>query len=183
MPGWIEPIKYGKDGRPYLGHTFRYYLARGFLEPTDTVIDCACGCGYGSQILAGACAEVYGYDIDEEALDRARVRYNVPGKTHFDVIDMETVEDIPPCDVFVSFETIEHIDNIERLAPIIRARARRLIIVSTPWRDTKSPHHKRAFFTAEQLYKMFQDDDWALWELVRQGPYSVAVFYRKERTP
>lgn len=180
MPGWIEPIKYGRDSRSYLGHTFRYYLAKRFLEPTDIVIDIACGVGYGSQILASACAEVYSYDIDEDALTHARKKYNVPDKTHFDVMDLETVTDLPVCDVIVSFETIEHIDNVERLAPIMRARARRLIIMSTPWRDTKSPHHKRAFFTEKELYSMFQDDKWALWELVKQGPYSVAVFYRKD---
>lgn len=180
MPGWIEPIKYGKDSRSYLGHTFRYYLAKGFLRATDIVIDASCGCGYGSQILASACAEVYGYDIDEGALKQARKRYDVPGKTHFDVMDLETVTELPKCDVFVSFETIEHISNAERLAPLMKASARCLIIMSTPWRDTKSPHHKRAFFTERELYDMFQDDEWALWEIVKQGPYSVAVFYRKE---
>ncbi len=180
MPGWIEPIKYGKDSRSYLGHTFRYYLAGGFLRKSDIVIDIACGCGYGSQILARTCGNVYGYDVDEEAIARARVRYNVPGQTHFDIMDLETVTELPECDVIVSFETIEHIDNAERLAPLMRASARRLIIMSTPWRDTKSSHHKRAFFTEEQLYKMFQDDEWALWEIVKQGPYQICVFYRKE---
>ena len=174
-------MKYGRDSRPCLGHTFRYHLARGFLEPTDVVVDIACGCGYGSQILAAGCAEVYGYDVDEQALDQAR-KYDVPGKTHFAVMDLETVDDLPRCDVIVSFETIEHIDNAERLAPIMKASASRLIIMSTPWRDTKSPHHKRAFFTEQELYDMFQGDEWALWEIVKQGPYSIAVFYRKGQT-
>ena len=179
MPGWIEPIKYGRDGRPYLGHTFRYYLAKGFLRPTDVVIDASCGCGYGSVILASACKRVLGYDNDEEALAKARTTYHVAGKTSAEFMDLETTESLPNCDVIVSFETIEHIDNAEQLAPLMKASARRLIIMSTPWRDTKSPHHKRAFFIEKQLLDMFTNDDWKLWEFVKQGPYTIGIFYRK----
>lgn len=178
MPGWIEPIRYGKDSRSYLGHTFRYYLAKGFLEPTDVVIDASCGVGYGSRILGSACKKVYGYDIDERALKIAREKYALDN-TFFYCKDLETIEEFPACDVFVSFETIEHISNAERLAPIVKASAVRLIVMSTPWKDTKSPHHKVPFFTERQLLDMFTDDEWKHWEMVKQSPYTVCVFYRK----
>ncbi len=179
MPGWINPVAFGVNSRPYLGHTARYRIARGFLLPGDTVLDIGCGCGYGSHILASVSKNVIGMDIDEDALSLAYRDHHIEGKTKFIQVDLDDIDDLPDCDVAVCFETIEHIEDPSRLAHLMRRRARRLIVMSTPYRDTLSKWHKHKFFTRDQLLEMFTDDDWSLWEFFDQGPYTIGVFYRQ----
>ena len=44
-----------------------------------TVLDMACGEGYGSAVLAGSAASVIGVDGNPEAYEHARLRYTRPG--------------------------------------------------------------------------------------------------------
>jgi 2-polyprenyl-3-methyl-5-hydroxy-6-metoxy-1,4-benzoquinol methylase len=60
-------------------HVERYRLAARYVTPGINVLDCACGVGYGSVILAGAGAQsVTGLDISQAAIDYAREHYSVP---------------------------------------------------------------------------------------------------------
>lgn len=178
MPGWIDPHVYGCTSRQYLGHTFRYHLAAGFLQFADVVIDAACGVGYGTAILSERCLSVVGVDIDPEAIRLANASYNHMAQfIEADLCDGHTFFD--NFDVGVSFETIEHLRDpgvfLEQLK-----KARRLIALSAPVIPTK---HRSAFhlhdFTEQELLGLVLDDDWILYEKVRQGPYLIVVAYRK----
>lgn len=176
MNGWIDPIKHGTTSRQYLGHTFRYKLASGFLQPSDVVIDVACGVGYGSKIMSYGCKTVTGYDVDTRALEIASARYPDILFTKVDLCDVEFV----PIDVAVSFETLEHLEKPEKFIASLKNSAQRLIILSTPVVPTKhrNKHHLHDF-TEQQVLEMILDNKWILWEHVIQGPYLILVAYRR----
>src|SRR5690606_14400181 len=60
-------------------HLERYEFAKQFLTG-GKVLDCACGVGYGSHLLAesGKCDKVVGVDIDAESIKYATDRYKHP---------------------------------------------------------------------------------------------------------
>ena len=85
-----------------------------------TVLDLACGCGYGSKILHDAGAIVRGIDVCQEAIEYARQHYPGPG---YEVSDAKDIADVE-VDTLVSFETIEHLAEHGFLKKV---RARQLI--------------------------------------------------------
>ena len=111
---WVPPwIRYQ--------HLERYHWVAQWTE-RRRVIDAACGTGYGSALLAQQGAQVvFGLDLSEEAINEARRLYQV-NNLHFEVADVTRlpIED-EAYDVFVSFETIEHIDNVDQfLSEVVR---------------------------------------------------------------
>jgi SAM-dependent methyltransferase len=72
------------------------------------VVDMACGEGYGSDLLAGAAAEVVGVDANPEAHEHARRRYRRPN-LRFERDLVETFSE--PCDAVVFLQTIEHVQD------------------------------------------------------------------------
>ena len=78
-----------------------------------TVVDLACGEGYGSAILAGAAADVIGVDANPEAFEHARAKYTTDRLS----FRRELVESFDePRDAIVFLQTIEHIENPGALA-------------------------------------------------------------------
>ena len=115
-------------------HLARYILAAR-LARGRRVLDAASGEGYGSAILAAAgAAQVVGVDVDEQAVEHARGRYGLD----FRVGDVADLPFAPgDFDLIVSFETIEHVADPER---VLDGFARvlgddGLLIVSTPNAD------------------------------------------------
>jgi SAM-dependent methyltransferase len=99
------------------------------------VADLACGEGYGSDVLAGAAAEVVGVDANPEAHEHARLRYRRPNLR----FDRSLVEEYAePCDAIVFLQTIEHIHEPDGLLEGFAATAR-VAYVSTPNRLTLAP--------------------------------------------
>ena len=100
----------GKFDEPslVLEHYQRYYAALPLVKG-KTVLDIASGSGYGSFILAKSGKQVYGVEIDQDAVDYAAERFARPNLQFL----QGSVEKIPlpdrSVDVVVSFETIEHI--------------------------------------------------------------------------
>lgn len=107
-------------------HVARYEFVAGLLEPGDTVIDFACGIGYGSQIMSSVAQAVRGYDIDRETVEYAIQHYS-NGATRFDVRNGEAPGDLPESDWGVSFETIEHIQDPRPLLLALRQSCQRLV--------------------------------------------------------
>ena len=71
----LVPDDSAKQHIIYDEHLIRYELAKEFVKD-KTVLDIACGSGYGTKILAEAGArEVEGIDISEEAIISARKNY------------------------------------------------------------------------------------------------------------
>ena len=93
-------------------HLARYRYASQFTKGAS-VIDAACGSGYGSLLLAeNGAREVIGVDISEDAIATAKRKYLLPsGK--FVALDVEKLSQLGKgiADVVVSFETIEHVSD------------------------------------------------------------------------
>lgn len=84
-------------------HVQRYLLAAEHIN--GSVLDIACGCGYGSSILSDKAVSVLGVDYSKEAIDYAKSNYSKPNIS-FMVGDLSKLGDF---DSIVSLETLEHI--------------------------------------------------------------------------
>ena len=107
------------------------------------MLDAGCGVGYGSAYLAEVASRVVGVDVSEEAIAYAQQRYRGPN-VEFVVGDLTALEfDAASFDAVCSFETIEHVEDVERyLGQIARVlRPEGIFVVSTPRVDatTRAP--------------------------------------------
>lgn len=148
-----------------LGHEFRYHLAAGYLQPGDDVLDAACGTGYGAPILTA-----HG-DATYTGVDREPV--NGP-----EFLTADLTVWVPPFefDVFVGFETVEHLTDPDHYLTIARM-ARRTILLSVPVVPTVSVNrfHLRDYMPGE-LGRMVATDGWHLTQQIGQ-PSELAEIY------
>jgi len=102
-----------------------------------SVVDLACGEGYGSDVLAGSAASVVGVDANPEAHEHAKLRYVRPS-LRFERDLVENVARFDGLDAVVFLQTIEHIEAVEELLAAISSAAP-LAFISTPNRLTLAP--------------------------------------------
>lgn len=129
------------------------------VRPGSTVIDCACGDGYGSDILNSSDLNVIGFDISEELVCAAIER-----GIEADVADICNL----PCkdstaDVFVCSETLEHLTKPElqdAVSEIKRTTKKNGIICITVPSDPKlclqNKNHKQ-YLSCKDLESLFND--------------------------
>src|SRR4051812_17675052 len=88
-------------------HKDRYTFAASFVRTGDTVLDCACGSGYGTAMLARCAIQTIGMDISEVAIAYSRENYRQRG-LRFEVGNAQALE-LPSdsIDVYCSYETLE----------------------------------------------------------------------------
>lgn len=116
-------------------HLHRYAIALEFTQG-KTVLDIACGEGYGSNLLAKVSKDVTAVDIDETTIVAANGKYKA-GNLHFIT---GRVEEIPlgdkQFDVVVCFETLEHTSQHVRMMEEIKRvlKPDGILILSTPER-------------------------------------------------
>jgi SAM-dependent methyltransferase len=137
-------------------HIVRYSLAAEYVRPGDRVLDCACGLGYGTAVLAALSrgGDFLGMDLDPETAEYAQLNYGVPGLRYAagDVALLEGVED-SSIDLIVSMETLEHVPDWEAALAAFRRvlKPDGRIICSVPdrWMDETgqdpNPHHLHVF--------------------------------------
>ncbi|NDV26671.1 bifunctional 2-polyprenyl-6-hydroxyphenol methylase/3-demethylubiquinol 3-O-methyltransferase UbiG [Desulfovibrio sp. JC010] len=113
--------------------SFHYEMALDYIGPDAEVLDCGCGPGYGSRMLADKAKKVVAADLDIETVRRAS-----SGK-YYDNITFQTgdatslgFED--NCfDAVTSFETVEHVDPAPYFKEMRRVlKPGGLLILSTP---------------------------------------------------
>jgi SAM-dependent methyltransferase len=128
-------------GRVWEDHTARYRFACAYVRG-KSVLDIACGTGFGSKILLqGGADRVVGMDISEDAIRFAREKYVAP-RLEFEAGDILCIPS--PRNSFeriVSFETLEHVHDPKRaLEEMNRVLAPGgLLIISSPNRKLTSP--------------------------------------------
>ena len=118
-------------GEMWYEHWHRYHYVLP-LVTGKSVLDVACGEGYGSALLSRHAAEVRGVDISAEAIAHGRNAYADRG--NLQLIEASCTQlpfEAASFDVAVSFETLEHIheqaaflDEIRRVLKIGRASCR-----------------------------------------------------------
>ena len=96
--------------RDAIEHLHRYAIVSNYITG-KVVLDIASGEGYGSNLMSEKASFVYGVDIDDNTIDKAKLKYkkkNLEFKTG-------RANEIPiednSIDVVVSFETLEHHDR------------------------------------------------------------------------
>lgn len=199
----LERLVPGTDGwdKYHADHVQRYnYFASRYSG--KSVLDMACGAGYGSAIIASnGASHVTGIDIAAEAVSFAKANYN-SAALDFRQLDFREVSKTGKTfDLVVSFETIEHVDNpaefIRVAASVLKPGGR--CIISTPNKKKYSgagvvnPFHlselyfddfQKLFsehFRIEAQYQQSESIDYLRWLHVRQELDSLK--YNYDRLP
>lgn len=147
------------DGPIAFEHLHRYHFAATHAAG-KTVLDVACGEGYGTDILSSVAEAATGLDVSRDAVAHARSRY---GRANLSFVNGSAAE-LPfadhSFDLVVSFETIEHHDrHQEMISEIHRVlRPGGLLIISSPNKQYYSvepgyqnPFHVKELFREELL--------------------------------
>ena len=140
-------------------HVERYRLAAEYARDAD-VVDCACGTGYGSSMLAQAGARsVQGVDLDRSALVFARGRHAHERITYYEADALRYAVSPPPT-LWVSLETVEHLPNprayVARVAKALPSGGRFIASVPVTVSTDGNPHHLWDF-TRESFRKLLTE--------------------------
>lgn len=142
-------------------HLHRYCMANEWASGR-TVLDIACGEGYGSDLLARNAHEVTGVDISGATIEAAKVKYK---RNNLRFIQGRA--DQIPCedayfDVVVSFETIEHHDRHDEMMSEIKRvlKPDGVLIISSP--DKRYYSDKPGYNNPFHVKELYQDQFEAL---------------------
>ena len=141
-------------------HLHRYKIAMEYCKG-KVVLDIACGEGYGSAFLASVALSVVGVDIDPLSVDFAKNKYQ-KSNLEFKVGSCSSIPiDSNSVDVLVSFETIEHHDQHEKMMIEIKRvlKPEGLLIISSPDKTfyTDKRNFNNAFHVKELTEKQFKE--------------------------
>lgn len=131
-------------------HLDRYRLAAKYSS-NKRVVDIACGTGYGCRILheVGNSQQVIGVDSCEETIAYAKMKHSGERIEYLCSMGDDTPIADESVDLVVSFETIEHVADDEKLlnefSRILAPGGK--LICSTPnqWPLEIAPHHVRVY--------------------------------------
>ncbi len=140
---------------PYREHIQRYIFAKKFVEACS-VLDVACGTGYGSFELSGVAASVVGFEKNQSALSIAYAEYSSTNITYVEGDAKSLPFENETFDCVVCFETLEHLPVTDIplfLTELVRVLKRGgTLLLSTPHRDglslgytSSNPHHTCEF--------------------------------------
>jgi ubiquinone/menaquinone biosynthesis C-methylase UbiE len=141
-------------------HLHRYALAAE-LAKGKTVLDVACGEGYGSHLLSKSAFKVFGVDISKEIIDAAKLKY-VKNNIQFSVGNASSLDFAnESLDLVVSFETIEHHNQHEEMLSEVKRVLKKsgVVMISTPdkLRYSDIPRYKNPFHVKELYFDEFED--------------------------
>ena len=115
-------------------HAARYASAKAYCR-NRTVLDLACGEGYGSaKLIDWGASSVLGVDISEDAINKAQIRFT-SSATKFLQLPADTETFLSQkFDLVVSFETIEHVQDPEQFLTNIKNSMHKdsIAIISCP---------------------------------------------------
>ncbi len=158
LPFTGERFVPGVRGEIWIEHWHRYHFAAQFATGLR-VVDAACGEGYGSALLARTAASVVGADISERAVEHARQAYG--GRANLSFVQAPCTK-LPladaSADLFVSFETVEHIrEQEEFLDEIARVLAPDgLLLLSCP--NKREYSDRRGFANEFHVKELYRDE-------------------------
>jgi SAM-dependent methyltransferase len=141
------------------GPVRRYEFAAKCLSgPLRTMVDAACGMGYGSKILGEFGHRILGLDKSPEAIKYAEENYGKPGISFY-VCDLEA-EPLPQCDAVVCLETLCHLKDPQKFIDGLPGKE---LVISAP----VNPNPNDGYFyrlhhlSPERFREMLHD-----WEII-----------------
>jgi ubiquinone/menaquinone biosynthesis C-methylase UbiE len=156
LPFTGERFVPGVRGEIWVEHWHRYHFAAQFADGLR-VVDAACGEGYGSALLARRAASVVGADISAQAVAHARGAY--PGIANLSFVQAPCTKlplEDASADLFVTFETVEHIREqeafVDEIARVLAPDG--LLLLSCP--NKREYSDRRGFaneFHVKELYR------------------------------
>jgi SAM-dependent methyltransferase len=138
-------------------HMSRYHLAAEWVRPSDTVLDCACGLGYGTAMLAclSRGRNFIGVDLGNPAINYAQDIFGNACNIRYQCGDAQSLGFLADnsIDTLVSFETIEHLPDYEAFLSearrVLRPDGRIITSVPNRWEDETgqdpNPYHFHVF--------------------------------------
>ena len=142
-------------GEIHYEHLHRYYFAKKFVNK-KSVLDLACGEGYGSDILATSAKEVVGVDINREIILHAQKKYQKNNLTFLEgnLLKLPFTGD-QKFDVVVCFEALEHVKEQSKVLDEIKKYLKKdgTLIISTPNKDTYKKNLDLEDFHQKELTK------------------------------
>jgi len=169
--------QYGNLSEIRRDHVARYEWARDLLVLGGkklTVLDAACGCGYGSAVMAeSGLISVLGIDASEEAIQYAESHYSKDFVAYKVGRLPAMLDNYPQVDVVVSFETVEHIKDDVALLAAFRKVAKRLL--------ASVPNQERLPYSAQRFPFHFRHYTKSEFEtLLNMAGWSVKKWYGQE---
>ncbi len=150
-------------------HVSRYHFACKYVRPGDTVIDAACGLGYGAHVIRSLtkCATVTGIDGSAYGVAYANANFSGNGSTQF--IQgylpgcLQTIPD-NSVDCVISFETLEHVEAPNALLAefhrILTPGGRLISSVPHDWSDETgrdpNPFHLHVYTLSRFVSELMQ---------------------------
>ena len=137
---------------------FHRYVFASRLVAGQTVLDAACGEGYGSDLMARVARKVVGVDASGDAIEHGRGRYSRDNLEFRQADCCDLPFDADEFDCIVSFETIEHLDRQEEMIAEFRRvlKPEGFLLISSPdkavysdARDFRNEHHVRELYAHE----------------------------------
>ena len=144
-----------------------------------SVLDCACGVGWGSHIMAMSGAKsVLGVDLSASAIKTASRFYNSKAVTYVQN-DINQINKEDCFDVITSFETLEHVENPLEFLHTLRnlSHSDSIFFLSTPngycfkhYGDKPyNPYHLEEY-QKDELLEMFERSGWVVEDYLGQYP-------------
>jgi 2-polyprenyl-3-methyl-5-hydroxy-6-metoxy-1,4-benzoquinol methylase len=164
-----------EDSQPYeiKVNMERYLYAMGFCEG-KIVIDASCGAGLGTYLYGLVAKELYAVDYNKEHLENAK---NYPhGRVHF--LEKDLNKDLlPECDVCVSLETIEHLENPDFFLSQLKCKE---LVFSLPICSLATSKFHKVDIQTESDVRELIERDFVIKELrCQEGKWFVGYAIRK----
>lgn len=130
-------------------HSMRYQFAQQFIDKEDSVLDIACGTGYGTALLSTGCRSITGVDLSQKAIAFAINNYS---KVNTQYINSDIFECNIMANVVITFETIEHIkgSTIEKILQKLLSCCTAKIIGSIPYREIPGGNIHHCLFNLDE---------------------------------
>lgn len=130
-----------------LRHICRYEFAKSIIDG-QTVLDAACGSGYGSDLLEPY-SEYFGIDYADYCIEFAKTYYAADNRRFIenDLYKLDSIFLNDSFDSIISFETLEHIDEpevvLEMFVNLLKKGGK--LVISIPLNHPDIIYHKRQY--------------------------------------
>lgn len=146
------------EGRWWGEHQHRYNEALKLTGKKDTVLDIACGTGFGTDALAiHSNGQVIGGDIADDAVKECMENWKRPNLFFKTMDGTQLPYNAEYFDTIVSFETIEHTSSYQQMILEFKRvlKAEGQLIISTPNATVSSPNGiiRNPYHTQEFTYR------------------------------